>query len=280
MNLFSRRNPGSVGDMSTDDDSIRSAAAQQGAAGSASEPRPAGRGRLAAYAERLFDEQPQQAYRLVAPLFTGRDPTTTAIDLDLADAAIIFVLSWCEEHDSALDVAWAAYARKANQLLRDERDPRTWRATEALASAYTLSGRHAEAAEVWQQLTGVYERIGMPGDRDEARLEWAATLHGLGRCGEAIRLAGQSWASWCAPPKADFAVGAAIAHWYCEMLRLCDRRLEADVVAAQAIERLPAHCGPASLTFAIFRPRASLNPPMHESVCARHTAELGLQAGT
>jgi hypothetical protein len=229
------------------------------------------RARVAARAVRLFaDKRDDAAFRLVRPLFAGRDPLTTAPDVVLADAAIVYVQSY-DDHDHRTDVPWAQYACDTNRRLRGVSHPRTLEATEILAEAHEWRGQYAPAARVWQSLAAGHEQLEQTDQADLARLRQAICLHTLGRCGEAIRLASRSWDSWCRTEDRNPADGAGIVGPYMTMLTLSGRDPEALTAQAAARGDLPVRFWPGTPLFqlASHQPE-SFEPGVHDRVCARH----------
>ena len=230
------------------------------------------RARVAARAVRLFaDKRDDDAFRLVRPLFAGRDPLTTAPDVVLADAAIVYVQCYDDDHDYRTDVPWAQYARDTNRRLRGVSHPRTLEATEILAEAHERRGAYASAARVWQSLAAGHEQLEQTVEADLARLRQAICLHALGQCGEAIRLAGRSWDRWCRTEDRDPADGAGIVGPYMTMLTLCGREPEAFTAQAAARGTLPVRFWPGTPLFQLagYQPE-SFEPGVHDRVCARH----------
>lgn len=230
------------------------------------------RARVAARAVRLFaDNRDDEAFRLVRPLFAGRDPLTTAPDVLLADAAIVYVYSYGDDHDHRTDVPWAQHAHDTNRRLRGVSHPGTLEATETLAEAHEWRGEYAPAARVWQSLAAGHDQLEQTDRADLARLRQAICLHALGRCGEAIRLAGRSWDCWCRTEDRNPADGPGIVGPYMTMLTLCGRKPEALTVLAAARGTLPVRFWPGTLLFQIAgRQSESFEPGVHDLVCARH----------
>jgi hypothetical protein len=74
----------------------------------------------AARAEQPYESSDDDAaFHLVAPLFTDLRSRDAEPDLASAHAAIIHVFSYLEDHDDALDIGWAAYARNTDHHLRE-----------------------------------------------------------------------------------------------------------------------------------------------------------------
>jgi hypothetical protein len=231
--------------------------------------------KLAAEAERLFDQHlDEAAFQLVWALLYGLDPERTVADLGLADAAVIHVQDY-ENPDGSLDAGWAAYARDANQSLRGDLHPRTLRAGGVLAAVYRHQAVrqpafYEQAGEQYQLLAAGHRQLSNVTAADLADVQRAACLHAVGRCGEPIRLAGRCWQSWSRTRPCQPDAGAQIAGPYLAMLRLCRRLGEAVAVEDEALALLPAGFGPGTLPFDLAVHDEPLHPRLHEPVCARH----------
>ncbi|MBO3736698.1 hypothetical protein [Actinoplanes flavus] len=185
------------------------------------------------------------AGELVAPLFAGIDPVLAAPDLVLADAVHIRLGSRATYADAAATcVAWAGYSRAANALLRGRGHPRTVEAARLAAQvaeswAFVDCGWWPRAADAYQAAIDANVWCGDADAADVARVRQAVSLHALGRCGDAIRLAGRVWRGWRDREGHDPWLGQDIVSPYLMMLRRCGRYREAELVEVEALAVLP-----------------------------------------
>ncbi|MBG0569178.1 hypothetical protein [Actinoplanes aureus] len=241
----------------------------------------AARAVVASYVRVLQEELDDdgEAFFQVEMLFADLDPAGSVPDRDLADAAIIYARSCADGHDHSKNIAWATYARDANERLRGPLHPRTVTAIAVLAEVYetraitaacrrSQAGLYGQAAEVYRSLIDVYEQRCMPVAVDQARVRLAVCGHASGGCGEAIRTTGQCWQNWCRIPQRWPADGCEIAGRYTAMLRLCHRSDEADAVDVEARRFLGGDFRPGSSLFDLAA--GDVSRRRHEPVCARN----------
>lgn len=230
-------------------------------------------GNSAAYAEWLIVERDDDdaACAVVAPLFAGLDPASVVPDLQLADAALIHVLSSAQDFDETMRVPWATYARDTYVRLRGLRDARTVHAFTILAQinesqAVRNPAFYANAAQAYQKSVALFELLSLAEEVEQARIRLAVCLHATGRCDEAIRHAAHGWQNWRTERRLYPAEGCDIAGPYTAMLRRCGRTCEANTVEAAARMLLPDGYQPGS---SLFQSYLSEIGPDHDRVCRR-----------
>ncbi|MEU8656137.1 tetratricopeptide repeat protein [Actinoplanes philippinensis] len=174
----------------------------------------------------------------LADLLEPLDPAETGWNVEIAEAAmILFGDVGLGPADRA--VRWLWYVQNTTTSLLGPWDGRTLTANRTLGRKCWASGLYDEAAAAWQPVIVWQDRHGYPDAADEARIDQAVCLYGLGRCREAVTLLERAWADRLRTGRAGRRVGAALPLVCVEMLRLCWRRDEAQALWQAMAEHVP-----------------------------------------
>ncbi len=174
----------------------------------------------------------------LADLLEPLDPTLTGWHVDIAEAAMI-LFGDVELGPADHAVRWLWYAQNTTTCLLGPWDQRTLTANRVLGRRCRDLGLYDEAVAAWQPVVVWQGHHGYPDAADEARIEQAVCMYGLGRCREAVALLERAWADRLRTGRAGRRVGAALPLVYIEMLRLCWRRDEAQAAWQAVAEHIP-----------------------------------------
>lgn len=211
----------------------------------------------------------------LADLLDPLDPNLTGWDAEIAEAALI-LFGDVELGPADHAVRWLWYAQNATTSLFGPWDERTLTANRLLAQRCRSLGLYDEAGPAWQCVVVWHEHHDRPDSADEARIERALCLYGLGRCHEAVTLLQQAWNERLRTGRADRRPGAELPLVCTEMLRLCGRRDEAQAVW-QAVARHARWS--IRLKLGMIHPYARiLNARTHETSCTARPRRDGSQA--
>ncbi|MFI1991782.1 hypothetical protein [Actinoplanes sp. NPDC020271] len=174
----------------------------------------------------------------LADLLEPLDPAETGWNVEIAEAAMILfgdIRLGPEDHA----VQWLWYVQNTTTSLLGPWDGRTLAANSVLAHRCWTLGLYDEAAAAWQAVIVAQEHRDDPDAADEARIDRAACLYGLGRCREAITLLKTAWGLRLRTGRAGRRVGAALPLVHIEMLRLCGHHNHAQTVWQAVSGHLP-----------------------------------------
>lgn len=127
-----------------------------------------------------------QAAEILASVLAPLDPTSAGADVDLIDAAILYVTVAVPQRNPPVE-PWATYAYRASRALHGDTHDRTLHATATLADHHDVHARWAQAAVLWQAVA--HHRASQRGPGDPAALDattsLVTSLHNLGACHDA-----------------------------------------------------------------------------------------------
>lgn len=212
-----------------------------------------------------------QAVELLAGLLGAGDPATARPDHVLVRAAIIYARCVDPSSESFPDeVAWARYAYRTARTLYGAWHPASMEAIETLGLVLSGRDRHADADVVLRELIQLHLDRGDVDAHLTARVNCAAHLHDVGRCGDAIRQATDAWQQWSTRHDPAATASAPIALQLIGMLMACGRTDEALSVVRSADLHIPEDDEPASSAYRELLTIAAATTVLHRASCTRN----------
>jgi hypothetical protein len=213
------------------------------------------------------------AVDLVAKQLKGLDPASAQPHHRLVAAATLYARI-ADPNLYPDDLAWALYAYRAASSLYGLYHSASIAAAEAAAIVMFSRGRFNEADALQRQVIQLYQDRGDVDQHLLARIDLARQLHGVGRCGDAVRQATTVWREWTSRHEPTSPASESIALDVTGMLIACHRLHEAAAIIKQANLTLPDRDDPTSGAYYEFIAVQRAARHAHQAVCARNVSHI------